>query len=254
MNTGFVAIVGAGPGSADLITVRGLRHVRRAEVIIYDRLVDTGLLEQSRNMPELVFAGKERGRAALEQRSIELLMVDRARKGKYVVRLKGGDPFVFGRGGEEVAALTQAGVAHELVPGLSSALAVPASAGIPATHRDISSTITIVTGHQDPRSPDCGVDWDWLAQSSGTLVILMGLARLGDICTRLLAAGKEGATPAAVVASGARPSQRELFGSLATIDMQVQAAGLAAPAIIVIGQVAAFPAELVAAIHHAEAS
>ena len=192
---GRVSIVGAGPGDPELITVRALARIRTAEVLVYDRLVDPALVEEAPRTAERVFAGKARGFAALEQHEIEALLIARALAGKHVVRLKGGDPYVFGRGGEEVAALVAAGIPVEVVPGVSSALAVPASAGIPVTHRELSSSLTIVTGHEDPTKPEAAVDWDWLAASQGTLVILMGLSQLPGIRDRLIAGGRSPETP-----------------------------------------------------------
>ena len=157
---GRVSIVGAGPGDPELITMRGIARVRCADVLVYDRLVDPALVAEAPPEAERVFAGKARGYAALEQREIEALLIARAFAGKHVVRLKGGDPYLFGRGGEEAAALVAAGIPVEVVPGVSSALAAPAGAGIPVTHRELSSSLTIVTGHEDPTKPESAVDWD----------------------------------------------------------------------------------------------
>src|SRR5689334_3861611 len=169
---GLVSLVGAGPGDPELITVRGLTRLRAAETLVYDRLVDPRLVAEAPADAERVFVGKAAGYAALEQDDIETLMIARARAGRRVVRLKGGDPFVFGRGGEEVEALVAAGVPVEVVPGITSAIAAPASAGIPVTHRGLASSVTIVTGHDAPDKTGNAVDWDWLAASQGTLVIL----------------------------------------------------------------------------------
>ena len=204
---GRVSIVGAGPGDPELITVRGLARIRTADMVVYDRLVDPWLLGEAPADAALIFAGKARGYAALDQRAIEDLLIEGARAGKHVVRLKGGDPFVFGRGGEEVAALVAAGIPVEVVPGVTAATAVPASAGIPVTHRELSSSLTVVTGHEDPAKGETAVDWDWLAASKGTVVILMGLSQLAGICQRLLAGGRDPRTPAAVIASGCCPEQ-----------------------------------------------
>lgn len=238
---GMVSLVGAGPGDPELITLRGLRCLQAAEVVVFDRLIDPRLLDEVPRDAERIFVGKALGFAVMDQRSIEDVLIDRARSGKYVVRLKGGDPFVFGRGGEEVEALTSAGVDYEIVPGISSAIAVPASAGIPVTHRDLSSTVTVITGHEDPSKPESSVDWRWLAQSSGTLVILMGLERLDAICTRLLAEGCHPCTPAAAVSSGTLPNQRTVTSTLERLPSTVKHAQLRSPAVIVIGEVAAFP-------------
>ncbi len=234
---GRVSIVGAGPGDAELITVRGLARIRTADVLVYDRLVDPVLIAEAPPAAERVFAGKARGFAALEQHEIEALVIARAFAGKHVVRLKGGDPYVFGRGGEEVASLVAAGIPVEVVPGVSSALAVPASAGIPVTHRELSSSLTIVTGHEDPTKQESAVDWDWLAASKGTLVILMGLSQLPGIRDRLIAGGRSPETPAAVIAGGTRSDQRVVTASLADLPEVVAAAQLVAPALIVVGDV-----------------
>lgn len=251
---GIVSLVGAGPGDPELITVRGLRRLREAEVVVYDRLIHPGLLDEAPDAAERIFVGKARGLAVLDQRGIEAVLIDRAQAGKRVVRLKGGDPFVFGRGGEEVEALAAAGIPYEVVPGLTSATAVPASAGIPVTHRDLASMVTIVTGHEATGARPIGsqsegssppIDWDWLGQGAGTLVVLMGLERLEAICRRLIEAGRPEMTPAAVVAAGTWPHQRSVTAPLADLPEAVRDAGLRSPAIIVVGEVARFP-EMVA--------
>ena len=219
------------PAIPELITVRGLARIRTADVLVYDRLVDPALVAEAPPAAERVFAGKARGFAALEQHEIEALLIARAFAGKHVVRLKGGDPYVFGRGGEEVATLVAAGIPVEVVPGVSSALAAPASAGIPVTHRELSSSLTIVTGHEDPTKPEPAVDWDWLAASNGTLVILMGLNQLPGIRDRLIAGGRAPETPAAAIAGGTRPDQRVVTASLANLPEVVAAAQLVAPAL-----------------------
>ncbi len=238
--TGRVSIVGAGPGDTELITVRGLARVRAADVLVYDRLVAPGLIAEAPPGAERVFVGKARGFAALDQRGIELLLIARALAGRHVVRLKGGDPYLFGRGGEEVAALTAAGIPVEVVPGVSSALAAPASAGIPVTHREFSSSLTVVTGHEDPAKPEDAVDWDWVAAAKGTVVILMGLSQLPRIRDRLLAGGRAPETPAAAIAAGTTPEQRVVTASLADLPEAVAAAQLVAPALVVIGDVVRF--------------
>lgn len=237
---GLVSIVGAGPGDPELITVRGLARLRAADVVVYDRLVDPRLVDEVPATAERVFVGKACGRASVDQRTIETILVDRAREGKRVVRLKGGDPFVFGRGGEEVEALVTAGVTFEVVPGVTSATAVPALAGIPVTHRGLASSVTIVTAHEDPHKFQESVDWGWLAASSGTLVILMGLKRLGSVCDRLMLEGCSPDTPAAVVSAGTLPGQRVVTGFLATLPEAVAVAELLSPALIVVGEVVRF--------------
>jgi uroporphyrin-III C-methyltransferase len=238
--TGRVSIVGAGPGDPELITMRGLARVRAADVLVYDRLVAPELIVEAPPGAERVFVGKARGFAALDQRGIESLLIARARDGKHVVRLKGGDPYLFGRGGEEVAALTAAGIPVEVVPGVSSALAAPASAGIPVTHREFSSSLTVVTGHEDPAKPEGAVDWDWVAAAKGTVVILMGLSQLPSIRSRLLAGGRAPETPAAAIAAGTTPEQLVVTASLADLPEAVAAAQLVAPALVVIGDVVRF--------------
>lgn len=237
---GRVSIVGAGPGDPELITVRGLARVRAADVLVYDRLVAPELIAEAPAGAERVFVGKARGFAALDQRGIEAILIARARDGRHVVRLKGGDPYVFGRGGEEVAALVAAGIPVEIVPGVSSALAAPASAGIPVTHRELASSLTIVTGHEDPAKAEVAVDWEWVAASRGTVVVLMGLSQLPRIRDRLLAGGRAPQTPAAVIASGTTPEQRVVTAPLAELPEAVVAAHLAAPALVVIGDVVRF--------------
>ena len=251
---GFVSLVGAGPGDPELLTVRGLRLLRTADVVVYDRLIDPRLLQEVPDEAERIFVGKTPGRAGLDslepsrrQRSIEAVLIERARAGKHVVRLKGGDPFVFGRGGEEVEALAAAGIPYEVVPGITSAIAVPACAGIPVTHRELSSSVTIVTGHEDPQKPEGSVDWSWLARCTGTLVILMGLELIESICARLIAEGRAPATPAAVISSGTLPNQRTVTAPLAQLPELVARSQLRSPAIIVVGEVARFPEMLASA-------
>ncbi|HLJ68287.1 MAG TPA: uroporphyrinogen-III C-methyltransferase [Chloroflexota bacterium] len=326
---GTVSLVGAGPGDPELITRRGYERLCSADVVVYDRLIDPRVLDAVPGHAECIFAGKAAGSAALDQRAIEDVLIDRARRGKRVVRLKGGDPFVFGRGGEEVEALARAGIRYEVVPGVSSALAAPAAAGIPVTHRELASSVTIVTGHEadvkerrgfpsqsisargvvgavpcacppgrsttvappsEHASPqpipggtesgqmdasartgiagggtpggrglrnaprtihreehladEPGIDWDWLAHAPGTLVVLMGLERVEDICARLIAAGRDSRTPAAAVASGTLPAQQTVRSTLDRLAAAVAQAELCSPAVIVIGKVADFPAVL----------
>ncbi|HKG24203.1 MAG TPA: uroporphyrinogen-III C-methyltransferase [Thermomicrobiales bacterium] len=234
---GRVSLVGAGPGDPELITVRGLERIRSSDVLVYDRLVAQELVDAAPLHAERVFAGKSAGCAALDQRAIEDLLIDRARAGRHVVRLKGGDPFVFGRGGEEVAALVSAGVAVEVVPGVTSAVGVPTRAGIPVTHRRLSSSVTIVTGHEDPTKDHAAVDWNWLAATRGTVVILMGLRHLATICARLIAGGRSPGTPAAAIANGTCPNERVVTAPLSDLAAAVVAADLDAPALVVVGEV-----------------
>src|SRR5579859_6900714 len=205
---GKVYLIGAGPGDPELITVKGLRCLRMADVVLYDRLISTDLLDEAPARAELVFVGKGPQHHSMTQTEINTLMISYARNGRVVVRLKGGDPFVFGRGGEEVLALALAEIPFEIVPGISSAIAVPAYAGIPVTHRDLASSVTIVTGHGRPTSASSDVNWEALASLGGTLVILMGVETLSDITQRLLAGGLPSDTPAAVIQQGTVPEQR----------------------------------------------
>jgi uroporphyrinogen III methyltransferase/synthase len=230
-----VYLVGAGPGDPGLLTVRGAEVLRRADVVVYDRLSVEALLDLAPATAERISVGKAPGKVTLPQDDINALLVARGRAGETVVRLKGGDPFVFARGGEEAAALAEAGVPFEVVPGISSAIAVPAYAGIPVTLRHSSTSFTVVTGHEDPSVGDDGtVDWRAVAQVGGTIVILMGVARIAKIAAELIAAGRSPDTPAAAVHWGTRPEQRTTRATLGTIADQA----LASPSVIVIGDVA----------------
>jgi uroporphyrinogen III methyltransferase / synthase len=239
-----VYLVGAGPGDPRLITVRGEDLLRRAEVIVYDRLVGDALLDLARADCLLIDAGKGPGDVTLTQEETMQLLIEHGRRGALVVRLKGGDPFVFGRGGEEAQALREAGVAYEIVPGITSAISVPAYAGVPVTHRDLAAQVTIVTAHERPGKPRADVDWAVLAGLPGTLVVLMGMARLGPVAAALIAGGKAPETPVCVTQSGTTAAQRSVVGSLATIAADVQAAGIRSPAVTLIGAVAALREQL----------
>jgi len=237
MNKGIVYLVGAGPGDPKLITLKGLECIGKADVIVYDRLAGPGLLTYARPEAECVSAGKSPDRHTLKQGEINELLVQKALEGKVVTRLKGGDPFVFGRGGEEAGALAAAGVSFEVVPGVSSAVAVPAYAGIPVTHRDCTSTLAIITGNEDPEKEDSSIAWDKIATGAGTLVFLMGMANLPKITARLLENGRSPETPAALVRWGTRPEQRTLTGTLADISEKAALAGFKNPVVIVVGEV-----------------
>ena len=230
-----VYLVGAGPGDPGLLTRRGEELLRVADVVVYDRLASPALLRLAPAAAELVDVGKAPGRAAMTQEQINDLLVARGREGKHVVRLKGGDPFVFGRGGEEAEACVAASVAFEVVPGITSAIAAPAYAGIPVTHRGVSTSVTIVTGHEDPTKDTTGTDWEALARAGGTLVILMGAGRIADIAAALVAAGRAPDTPVAAVRWGTRPEQRTVRTTLASIA----SLGVEAPSAIIVGDVAA---------------
>ena len=235
---GSVALVGGGPGDPELITVRGRRLVADADVIVVDRLAPRALLDGLPEDVEIIDCGKAPHRHNLSQDEINAVLIDRARAGKQVVRLKGGDPFVFGRGGEEWLACVAAGVPVTVVPGLSSALAAPAAAGIPLTHRGIATDFTVVSGHLDPGRPaGGGVDWPGLAASGSTLVLLMAMDRLDGIAEALVAHGRAASTPAAVVQRASLDGQRVLRAPLAEIAARARSAGLGAPAVVVIGEV-----------------
>jgi uroporphyrinogen III methyltransferase/synthase len=238
MGDGIVYLVGAGPGDPGLMTHRSLELIAAADAILYDRLVPPGALEGARQGAELVYVGKEPGRAAMAQEEIDALLVRLADEGKIVVRLKGGDPFVFGRGGEEAQALAAAGARFEVVPGVTAGVAAPAFAGIPVTHRDAASAVAFVTGHEDPDKPESALDWDALARFPGTLVLYMGVRNLAPIAERLTAAGRDPGEAAAVVARGTLPGQRTVTGALGEIAALAAEAGLEAPAVVVIGPVA----------------
>ncbi len=230
-----VYLVGAGPGDPGLLTVRGAELLARADVVVHDRLSSPLLLDLAPLEAERIDVGKAPGRVAMPQGDIDRLLVERGKRGETVVRLKGGDPFVFGRGGEEAEALIAAGVPFEVVPGVTSAIAAPAYAGIPVTHRGLSTHVTIVTGHEDPAKGTSDTDWEALARAGGTLVVLMGAGRLAEVAARLIAGGRAPETPVAAVRWGTHPHQRTIRATLATIAVQ----GVEAPSAIVVGAVAA---------------
>ncbi len=245
---GRVYLIGAGPGDPGLITVKGREALERADVVVYDRLSHPSLLDCAPPSAERVFAGKARGRQELTQDGINDLLVERARAGLRVARLKGGDPFVFGRGGEEALALARNGIPFEVVPGVSSAIAAPAYAGIPVTHRGIAAGFTVVSGSEDPSKPEASVRWDELARSlaaqGGTLMTLMGWASMEKIMEALQQAGLPADTPVALVQWGTWSRQRTVTGTLETVAARGRAAGLSAPVVAVIGEVVALRDEL----------
>ena len=234
-----VFLVGSGPGDPGLITVRGLDLVRRAEVLVVDRLAGPELPLEAPEGCLVIDAGKAPGRVAMTQDEINACLVEHGRAGRFVVRLKGGDPFVFGRGSEEAEALHAAGVPYEVVPGVSSAIAAPSAAGVPVTHRGLATHVTIVTGHEDPAKPETQTDWASLARAGGTLVLLMGVGRLAGIADALVAGGRDPGTPVAIVERATSPTQRVTTGELATIAATAEAAGLSSPAVTVVGDVVA---------------
>ncbi len=240
---GKAYLIGAGPGRADLITVRGLTLLRRADVVIYDRLIARELLDEIRADAEEIFVGKESGHHTLPQSQINELIVARVQQGKQVVRLKGGDSFVFGRGGEEAQALHDAGLPFEIVPGISSALAVPAYAGIPVTHRGLSTAFAVVTGHECSDKESSTTDWNALARIP-TLVVLMGLSNAECIADNLIAAGLAPSTPAAAISQGTTDDQKTITTTVAELANAIAKAALPSPAILVIGEVAALHDQL----------
>jgi len=234
---GKVWLIGAGPGDPGLITVAGVAALAEAEVVVYDRLVSAQLLALAPSSAERIFVGKEAGTHALRQEEINALLVEKARQGRRVVRLKGGDPYVFGRGGEEAEALAAAAIPFEVVPGVTSAVAVPAYAGIPVTHRGLASSFAVITGHEDPTKGETAVDWSKLATGVDTLVFLMGAATLPQIVEKLVEHGRPAATPVAVIRWGTTPAQEVVTGTLADIVRRVKEAGLEPPAVTVVGEV-----------------
>ncbi|MDF2927615.1 MAG: HemD protein [Paenibacillaceae bacterium] len=234
---GTVYLIGAGPGDPKLITVRGAECIGRADAVVYDRLASPRLLRYMKPGAEKIYVGKLPDRHTLRQEEINELLVDLALQGKTVARLKGGDPSIFGRVGEEAELLAKTGVPFEIVPGITSAIAVPAYAGIPVTHRDFTSSLAIITGHEDPAKTESSHDWSKLATATGTSIFLMGVANLGYIRDQLVAHGRSPQTPVALIRWGTRVEQETLTGTLETIVEQVEAAEFQSPAIIIVGEV-----------------
>ena len=234
---GFVSLVGAGPGDPGLITVKGRDRIAQADAVVYDRLAHPDLLELAPGSAERIYIGKAYGRHVLEQEELSNLLIFLAAQGKRVVRLKGGDPFVYGRGGEEAAALSAAGIAFEIVPGISSAVAAPAYAGIPVTDRRSASSVAFVSGHKAPDDPESTVDWKGLGGCVDTLVILMGTKHYAAIADALVAGGKPASTPVAIVESGTLPEQKTTLSTLGTLDEDLGSDGMVSPAVIVVGEV-----------------
>lgn len=238
LSGGHVLLIGAGPGDPDLLTVRAVREIAAAEVVFVDRLVGKGVMDLIPPSAEIVHVGKSKGEHSVPQDEIHLRMIVAAKAGKRVVRLKGGDPFIFGRGGEEVEALREAGVAVDVVPGISAALGVAAAAQIPLTHRDTAQAVTFVTGHAKlGQEPD--LDWQALARPNQTVVVYMGVGTAGTIAARLVAAGREPATPVAVIENGTRANEIRAFGALGSLSEIIQTAGIQGPALLIIGEVVA---------------
>lgn len=232
---GWVYLVGSGPGDPELLTLRAARLLLEADVLVYDNLVSAEVLACVPAAVERIYVGKKASNHALPQGDINLLLVDLARQGKRVVRLKGGDPFIFGRGGEEVEELVKAGVSFEVIPGITAAAGIGAYAGIPLTHRDFAQACVFVTGHLKDGTVD--LDWDMLARGKQTLVFYMGITQLATICDKLVAHGLPATTPAAVVRRGTTKAQRVVTADLATLPGAVKAAGITPPALTIVGDV-----------------
>jgi uroporphyrinogen III methyltransferase/synthase len=237
LKVGKVYLVGAGPGDPGLLTVKGLDCLRRADVVIYDRLIDESILHEARPEAEKIYVGKASSHHTLEQETINHLLIQKAREGKVVVRLKGGDPFVLGRGGEEAEALAENHIPFEVVPGVSSAVAVPAYAGIPVTHREVASSFTVVTGHKASDRGEPNIAWDKLATGTDTLVILMGIGNLAYVVDQLIKNNKPPSTPAAVITHGTTGRQRCVTGTLQDIVAKVKSEDLRPPSVVVVGDV-----------------
>jgi uroporphyrinogen III methyltransferase/synthase len=235
---GRVSIIGAGPGDPGLITLRGVQCIREADVIVYDHLVSPEILRHASRKARLIYAGKQGGKHTISQGEINDLLVAEAERGAIVARLKGGDPFIFGRGGEEAEILRSAGIPFEVVPGISSAIAVPAYAGIPLTHRSHTASVAFVTGHEDPTKGKSNLDWPKLA-GMGTLVVLMAIKNLSAVTANLIRHGKDAATPAALIRWGTTPDQETLTGTLDDIARKAEENGFAPPSILVVGGVVA---------------
>lgn len=237
METGYVYLVGAGPGDPKLITVKGAECIAKAEVLVYDRLASRRLLTLANPECEMIYVGKSPDRHTLRQEEINEVLVKKGLEGKIVTRLKGGDPFVFGRGGEEAEALLNVGIPFEIVPGVTSAISVPAYAGIPVTHRDLTSSFAVITGHEDPNKNNSAIAWEHIANSHGTLIFLMGVANLELIANKLMENGRSKTTPVALVQWGTRPEQRTLVGELQNIAELVVREKFTNPSIIIVGEV-----------------
>src|SRR5947199_2619400 len=243
-NEGKCFLVGGGPGDLGLVTLRAKELLERADVIVYDALANPEMLGWARVDAEIIFAGKRAGEKTLSQDEINALLIEKSRSGKNVVRLKGGDPFVFGRGGEEAEALAAGGIDFEIVPGITSAIAVPAYAGIPVTHRHQNSHVTFFTGHEDPTKGESAIDFDALAKLGGTQVMLMGMNRLAAITRKMLANGSRTNLPVALIRLGTVGQQKTIVGTLENIAERASAAGFEAPAVVIFGNVVSLREDL----------
>ncbi|HEY7769233.1 uroporphyrinogen-III C-methyltransferase, partial [Longimicrobium sp.] len=241
--TGTVYLVGAGPGDPGLLTLRAAELIARADVLVYDALVSPAILERA-TAPRRIYVGKRGGEHTRTQDEINGILVELARENRCVVRLKGGDPFVFGRGGEEALILAKAGVPFEVVPGVTAGIAAPAYAGIPVTQRGMAASVAFVTGHEDPTKADTDVDWAHLARGVGTVVFYMGVGRMAENFRRLVEAGRAADTPAAAIEWGTYPRQRTVTGTLTTLPAIAREAGIGAPSLIVVGEVASLREQL----------
>ena len=241
---GKVYLVGSGPGDPELLTIKARRLIDSADVVVYDQLPGKAILDSIPDATEKIDAGKHAGDHTLKQDEINAVIVEKAKEGKTVVRLKGGDPYMFGRGGEEAQELVKAGIEFEVVPGITSAVAVPAYAGIPVTHSDHASMVTFITGHEDPTKQESALDWKTLAEFDGTIVIFMGVKMLGRNVGELMKHGKDPSTPVALIERGTRSDQRVTVGTLENIAGLARERGVKAPAITIIGGVVNLHEEL----------
>jgi uroporphyrinogen III methyltransferase/synthase len=244
LKPGKVFLIGAGPGDPGLITCKGLACLKKADVVVYDYLADERLLENVPASAERIYVGKTAGHHTMPQSQINDILVAKAKEGKTVVRLKGGDPFVLGRGGEEAEALANNNIPYEVIPGLTSAVAVPAYAGIPVTHRGLASSFAVITGHEDPAKVDSSINWEKLATGADTLVFLMGMQNIDSICAELIKNGRDSHTPVAVIKDGTKTSQITVIGTLDDITERVKGQHIGPPAIIVVGEVAGLAEKL----------
>jgi uroporphyrinogen III methyltransferase/synthase len=243
-NRAKVYLIGAGPGDPKLLTIRGAEALARADVVVYDRLVHPSILRHARPDAEMIYVGKASSQHTMKQEDINRLLVEKAKEGKVVARLKGGDPFVFGRGGEEAKEMVSENIAFEEIPGITSAIAVPAYAGIPVTHRKMCSALGIITGHEDPNKTESSIHWDKISTGIDTLVFLMGVENLPNIVSRLTANGRPAETPVALIRWGTRAEQETLVGTLETIVSQVEETGFKSPAVTIVGEVVSLREQL----------